>query len=111
MFKEIKERQKERAIKIRELKKSRKLDANGNRVRPLDVIQLDIDKLKYEFRHTHIAYCEIRGRKREQIERPAENNLPNESYIEKIKKEILKQIEEYKETHLPKELFLVRSVA
>ena len=33
------------------------------------------------FRHYHIAYCEIRGRKRSEIENPAENNKPNESSV------------------------------
>ena len=39
------------------------------------------------FRHHHIAYCELRGRTRDQIERPAENNLPNEAWIARIKAE------------------------
>lgn len=108
MYREIKEKQKERATKITALKSSRKLSNRGKR--DLSDIQLDIDKLKYEFRHTHIAYCEIRGRKREQIEKPAENNLPNEKYISEIKKDILKQIEKY-HSSLPDGLFEVRSAA
>jgi hypothetical protein len=43
-----------------------------------------IDSLKYEFRHKHIAYCLIRGRTRDEIERPAEDNQPCESYIKEI---------------------------
>ena len=43
--------------------------------------QYDIGKRKYEYRHKHIAYCQLRGRLREQIERPALWNLPNEDYI------------------------------
>jgi hypothetical protein len=42
--------------------------------------------LKYEYRHHHIAYCELRGRTRDQIEpRIREHNEPNERYIQEIK--------------------------
>ena len=47
-------------------------------------IQDKIDRKRYEFRHRHIAYCQLRGRERTAIEVPAENNLPNEKYIERI---------------------------
>lgn len=40
-------------------------------------------KLSHDFRHRHIAYCLLRGRKREQIEKPREHNLPNEKLIQK----------------------------
>lgn len=43
-----------------------------------------ISKLKYEFRHKHIAYCLLRGRVINEIETPAENNKPNELYIKEI---------------------------
>lgn len=43
-----------------------------------------IQKLKHEFRHKHIAYCLLRGRTREQIESPAEENKPNETLIQEI---------------------------
>lgn len=35
----------------------------------------------YNFRHKHIAYCLLRGRTRDQIEQPTEENLPNEEYL------------------------------
>jgi hypothetical protein len=44
----------------------------------------DINNLKYEFRHKHIAYCLIRGRTRDEIEHPAKDNQPCESYIKEI---------------------------
>lgn len=47
--------------------------------------QSEVYFAKREFRYHLIAYCEMRGLKREQIEKPAENNLPNESYIKQIK--------------------------
>ena len=46
----------------------------------------ELSKLKIIYRHHHIAYCELRGRTRDQIEHPREYNEPNENYIDKIKK-------------------------
>ena len=43
---------------------------------------------KYQFRHMHIAYCEMRGKTREQIEpKVREGNYTNEMFIQKIKDE------------------------
>jgi len=39
-----------------------------------------------EYREYHIAYSELRGRTREEIEKPAEGNKPNEELIKKLKK-------------------------
>lgn len=47
----------------------------------------------YEYRIHHIAYCELRGRTREQIEIPRDTNLPNEKWIRDIKKEYGEQDE------------------
>jgi len=49
--------------------------------------QYEIRKRKYEFRHKHIAYCQLRGRLRDEIEKPASNNLPNEEYIQELMEE------------------------
>lgn len=43
-------------------------------------------ELQRAYRHNHIAYCEARGRKREEIEKPADNNKPDEEYIKKLKR-------------------------
>ena len=60
-------------------------------------IRADHDKWdSYVFRHNHIAYCELRGRKREQIEIPAEDNKPDEVWIERIKKEWNEKISEWR---------------
>ena len=49
------------------------------------VIERDIKKAKYEFRHQHIAYCLARGRSYEQIEsKVRENNEPNQDYIREL---------------------------
>ena len=46
-----------------------------------------IFKLKRLFRSYHIAYCEIRGKKREYVERPAKDNPPDEKLITQAKSE------------------------
>lgn len=92
MYTDTKKYLKELAIVIREYKNKRKLQYRGN----LDLFDIEskIQKDKYEFRSHHIAYCELRGRKREEIETPSESNPVNELYIEKIKKEILAKYEQ-----------------
>ena len=58
-------------------------------------------KLQYDYRHHHIAYCELRGRTRLQIEpKIREHNEPNETYIQQIKEKYawtIEEIEAYKE--------------
>ncbi|MFA5312789.1 MAG: hypothetical protein WC375_05620 [Methanomassiliicoccales archaeon] len=48
-----------------------------------------IQRLRYEYRHHHIAYCEIRGVERDAIEKPKDKHLPNEAYIKQIKDDVL----------------------
>ena len=43
--------------------------------------------LQYEYRHHHIAYCELRGRTRDEIETPNDNHYPNSNYIEQLKEQ------------------------
>lgn len=42
-------------------------------------------RLSQDYRHHHIAYCELRGRTREQIEKPGKYNLPDEKKIQAVK--------------------------
>jgi hypothetical protein len=84
-MKETKEYLKKLAIEIKNLKSKRK---------PYNAGQFEILKLKYEFRHHHIACCELKGRTREQIERPAKYNPANQKYINQIKERIVKRYEE-----------------
>jgi len=92
LFGKIKEEQKKKAGWIRELKKSRKQDKRNGR--ELWSILGDIYRLKRDFRHTHIAYCELRGRSREQIECPREGNKASQYLIDKFKEEWLAKINE-----------------
>jgi len=67
------------ASQIRETKQSRK----EPRKESLWKIQSRLYDQKFEFRHKHIAYCLLRGRTMEQIEKPGEDNLPCQSVIDK----------------------------
>jgi hypothetical protein len=44
----------------------------------------DISYAVYEYRHKHIVMSLMRGKTREQIEKPKENNLANEKYISQL---------------------------
>jgi len=48
-------------------------------------LQQKLYYMSKKHRHYHIAYSELRGKNREQIERPREDNLPNEDRIKEIK--------------------------
>ena len=73
-----KEEQKARAHLIRIARTHRKSCKYG--------VVPHLDELSHAYRHNHIVYCEARGRKREEIERPASDNKPDEVYIEKLKR-------------------------
>ena len=48
-----------------------------------------LDRLRYEARHHHIAYCLLRGRTMEEIEsKTREDNAPNMTYVNQIKMSI-----------------------
>lgn len=55
-----------------------------------------LDSLRYRYRHEHIAYCEVRGRTRQQIETPKDDNKPNEEDIQEYKNKLLAELEKYK---------------
>lgn len=88
MLKETKNYLKELSSKIKDYKNRR------NRRKEYNQGDLDsiIYKNKFEYRHYHIAYCELNGTSRDRIEQPSKNNLPDEEYIKKIKKNILESI-------------------
>lgn len=87
----IKQEQIALAEKITDLKSKRKKTPNGC-----------VDGLwrsSHEFRHKHIAYCELRGKAREVIEQPREGNEPDEKYIQKIKDGWEKELKEWRAKH------------
>jgi len=76
---------KETATKIRITRahyKEAQRDGQSNRANKL---LRELHGLQYEYRHHHIAYCELRGRTREEIEANVrDDNHPNETYIGNI---------------------------
>jgi len=94
----VKLSQKEKSQKIREFKLCRKPKnraENPTLQKLFDSGLWNLDRIRWEYRHVHIAYCEIRGKERTQIEIPRDDNLPNEDKISSIKESILKEIEEH----------------
>ena len=80
-FQELKQHIKNLAQEIKEKKKQRKISRYG---------YVDgLDNLRYEVRHHHIAYCLLRGRTIEEIERTTrEDNQRDIQYYTKIKNSI-----------------------
>ncbi len=92
-FQSLKDQLKSWALEIRTLKNTRPQKFRGTT--PLWQIEGKINTLKWKFRHHHIAYCELRGRSYEQIERKVgEHNEPNRDQIEKIKAVELKKLQD-----------------
>ena len=90
LYYEIKTQLKEISGTIKNLKISRK---DKNRKISIGEVDSNIYHLKYKFRHHHIAYCEMRKTPYEKIENPHPNNLPNRIFIEKIKDDWKKKIQ------------------
>jgi len=96
--------QEEQIKKIKELKKLLKIKAteikfkkkalkglDGNQA---SGIQSKLHYLRIDIRHYHIAYCTIRGRTMDQIEKPKEGNSPDMHRVNKIISEYkVKEIE------------------
>jgi len=98
---------KEEAVQIRKLKIATK-NAQREGKREASSLQCRLHYKRQDYRHHHIAYCELLGRTRDQIEpyyRP--ENPPNEHQIRKIKEEYAwspEEIEAYKERQERREL-------
>lgn len=76
-FKELKQKLKEMAVEIRVMKNKRKNVPDG--------YVPGLDRLRYDVRHHHIAYCLLRGRTIEEIERTTrEDNPRNVRYYTEI---------------------------
>jgi len=82
---EKKEQLKDKARSIRSLKMTRKTDVGAN---------WKIYVAAREYRHEHIAYCLVRGRSYEQIEKPSEFNKPNWDIINSLKDKLQKKVDE-----------------
>ena len=68
-----------------EIKETRRIHKENQRLNSDNSLMWNLYKMSYEYRHYHISYSELRGRKRYQIEIPRYDNLPNEDRIKEIK--------------------------
>jgi len=90
----------ETANKIRQTRQQYKTAQKANFTRVANKELFTLNCLRDDYRHHHIAYCELRGKTRDQIEQPRDNNIPNEFEIKKIKEQYawtLEEIEVYNE--------------
>ena len=86
---QIKVELKQEAVALRILKHEFKNGQRGTNKGPR-VWQYEVIRAKHNWRHKHIAYCLLRGRTYEQIERNCdEYNKPNILLVEKYRKEII----------------------
>jgi len=76
---------KQTAVQIRETRAKYKEAQQANLIRVANKELFHLLCLSEDYRHHHIAYCELRGKTRDQIEQPRDNNAPNEFKIKEIK--------------------------
>ena len=69
------------------IKKVRNKHKNKQRSHNNNELMCYLFSMSRDYRHHHIAYSELRGHTRTEIENPREDNLPNEDIILSIKKE------------------------
>ena len=86
---DLKQELKDLALYIKVTKYNSRCNSTNNRkTLPTDKLNPNINCstvfASYEYRHKHIVISLMRGKTREQIEKPKENNLPNEKYISQL---------------------------
>ena len=84
-IKQLKEFLKSTAQEIREkkilIKKTQRMDIYAG------LKQSKLVELKFVYRHHHIAYSELKGRRREEIESPRADHLPDNRIISELKRQ------------------------
>lgn len=80
---ELKQWLKTEGLRIKETRNKHK---NKQRLNNNNELMCYLFSMSWDYRHHHIAYSELRGRTRSEIENPRDNNLPNEEWILSIKK-------------------------
>lgn len=93
----FKEEQKKLAREIRFCKKQRDENFRAGKCVIAQAFWGDAEDLARTYRHNHIAYCQVRGRKREDIEKPRKGNEPDEGWIEDIQEELEEALTKYHE--------------
>jgi len=82
----LKQLKKEMATQIKETRYQYKLAQKTNVYNVYIELLRKLLGLQFEYRHHHIAYCELRGKDRKQIEnKNRKYNEPSEAYIKQIK--------------------------
>lgn len=61
-------------------------------------LRCDLGKAQFEFRHKHIAFCLVRGRTMDQIEKPYHHNLPDMKYVDRLVENLKKELENEQKT-------------
>jgi len=90
----LKKELKTKAQALRETKARLKEEQRNGSGYKASTMQIGLLNLKRDYRHHHIAYCELRGRTREQIEKYCRhNNKPNENTIFSIKEQYAWEVE------------------
>ncbi|MCK9154724.1 MAG: hypothetical protein M0P12_01270 [Paludibacteraceae bacterium] len=79
---ELKQRRNELACEIKSMRAGRK-----ESLKKVSGFQCKLAYKSMESRLLHIAYCELMGRTRDEIEKPRLGNAPNEAMIEQIKEQ------------------------
>lgn len=69
---------KEKNAKLKEVQKEKGSTAGA-------FLMYELYNIRSECRHHHIAYCELRGRTRDQIEKPRKDNAASEYKIQQLK--------------------------
>ena len=88
-LKETKAELKKEAKDLRDLKHARKNTQRGTH-QGKPVWESEVENAKWDWRHKHLAYCIVRGRSYEEIERKCdEGNEPDWNLVDKYKREIL----------------------
>jgi hypothetical protein len=80
---ELKQWLKYESLRIKETRIKHK---NNQRSKNDNDLMWPLCEMSRDYRHYHIAYSELRGHTRSEIENPREDNLPNEDWILSIKK-------------------------
>ena len=80
---ELKQWLKKEGLRIKETRIKHK---NNQRSKNNNDLMCYLFSMSRDYRHYHIAYSELRGHTRSEIENPRDNNLPNEDWISSIKK-------------------------
>ena len=80
---ELKQWLKKEGLRIKETRIKHK---NNQRSKNNNDLMWPLCEMSRDYRHHHIAYSELRGHVRSEIENPRDNNLPNEDWISEIKR-------------------------